>query len=85
MHLAVENLEARLLFALDPSAREQEMLEMLNRFRGNPAAELNLLIHSTDTHVNDALSFFNVDLKVLASQWSKLTPAPPLAWNAALQ
>ena len=65
MHLMLENLEKRLLFALNPTAREQELLEMLNRMRVNPAAELGILTQSSDPDVADALSFFDVDLAVL--------------------
>src|SRR5262245_20521376 len=85
MRLAIENLEKRLLFALNPTAREQELLEMLNRMRTNPAAELNILTHTKNKDVLDALSFFGVDLNVLAQQWSKLVPVQPLAWNASLR
>ena len=72
MHLVVENLERRLLFALNPTPREQELLEMLNRMRTNPQGELNILLHTKNKDVQDALSFFNVDLNVLAQQFAKL-------------
>src|SRR5438094_2066830 len=78
----LEQLESRtLLSAGDPSAREQYLLELINRARVNPAAELPLLIHSSDPDVNTALSFFHVDLNLLMTQWSALTAEPPLAWN----
>src|SRR3954463_648352 len=80
----VEPLEVRRLFALDPSAREQEMLELVNRMRTNPQAELSLLTNSSNTDVNSAISFFHVDTSALASQWSSLTAVQPLAWNANL-
>jgi hypothetical protein len=79
-----EQLEIRRLFSFDPAAREQEMLELLNRFRANPAAELNLLTHSSDADVNSAISFFKVNMSVLAQQWSTLSPVAPLAWSPAL-
>jgi Ca2+-binding RTX toxin-like protein len=85
MHLAVENLEARLLFALNPTPREQELLEMLNRMRTHPQAEYKILTQTKNQDVLDALNFFNVDLKVLAQQFAALVPAQPLAWNSALR
>lgn len=75
---------------LNPSAREQAMLELINRMRMSPADELNILtnslnpIGSSDPNVDAALKFFNVDGNLLASQWSQLSPAAPLAWNANL-
>ncbi len=67
-----------------PTAQEQYMLELTNRMRINPADELALLINSSDADVNRAIDFFNVDLGVLATQWSTLTPAQPLAWSNQL-
>src|SRR5690349_15481943 len=76
VRIHVEQLEDR----LTPSAgaREQYMLELVNRLRLNPAAELPLLLNSTDPNVQSALSFFNVDTSVLQTQWSSLVAAPPL-------
>jgi cysteine-rich secretory family protein/hemolysin type calcium-binding protein len=81
----VENLESRVLFAFNPTPREQELLEMVNRMRTNPAGELKLLIHSTDKDTNESLDFFNVNQTVLAQQFAKLKAVPPLAWNAELR
>src|SRR4051794_40811968 len=79
-----ECLESRWLYAIDPTAREQEMLELINRMRTNPAAELNLLTKSNDADVNAAITFFKVNMTELAKQWAKLAATQPLAWNAAL-
>ncbi|MGK7900839.1 MAG: Calx-beta domain-containing protein [Hormoscilla sp.] len=68
-----------------PTSQQQEMLELLNRMRMNPAGELNRLVNSGDADVNRALNFFNVDVNLLASQWSNLTSAAPLAWSPELQ
>jgi Ca2+-binding RTX toxin-like protein len=84
-YCALESLECRTLLAVNPSGREQEMLELTNRMRMNPQAELNLLINSGDADVNSAVSYFKVNKTVLAQQWSSLTPVPPLAWNSSLQ
>ncbi|HXG11885.1 MAG TPA: Calx-beta domain-containing protein, partial [Gemmataceae bacterium] len=74
---------------LDPSPRAQEMLELLNRMRLNPQAELNLILGANDPDVNRAIgpppAGFQVDLQRLAQQWATLVPAPPLAWHQALQ
>lgn len=87
-----EPLEARQLLAvLNPTADEQYMLELLNRFRAAPAAELALLTtslgtpaRSADGPTDSALRFFNTSGPTLASQFSGLTAVPPLAWNANL-
>ena len=71
----VEQLEER----LNPSAglREQYMLELINRMRANPSAELSILLNSGDANVNSALAYFNVNQTTLQSQWNSLAPAPP--------
>jgi hypothetical protein len=70
--------------SFNPSGNEQEMLELVNRMRLNPAAELNYLLNSGDATVNDSINFFKVDKTVLASQWSKLIAVQPLAWSGSL-
>jgi hypothetical protein len=72
-------LEDRTVLSAGP--REEFALELLNRMRANPAAELPLLLNSNDPAVNSALHYFAVNQQVLAQQWASLTPAPPLAWN----
>ncbi|MDD1417348.1 hypothetical protein MEN41_22980, partial [Dolichospermum sp. ST_con] len=67
-----------------PTAMEQEMLELLNRFRINPAKELSILLNSTDPDVNSALSYFNVNRTELANQWATLVPVQPLAWSGSV-
>jgi uncharacterized protein YkwD len=91
----MEALENRILFSISPTGAEQEMLEMINRMRENPTAELEQIFISTDpSHpnyfettdagVNAALDFFGVDASTLFAQFAALTDAPPLAWNEAL-
>lgn len=70
---------------IGPTALEQEMVEMINRMRLDPVSELPLLTNSSDADVNSAISFFKVDLSVLASQWNTLSPAAPLAWSDTLK
>jgi Ca2+-binding RTX toxin-like protein len=85
MWTALQSLERRvMLSATDPSGREQETLELLNRFRANPQAELPILLNSTDPNVQSALSFFNVDRTLAAQQFATLAAEPPLAWNSDL-
>ena len=78
----LEALEDRTL--LDAGVQEEYALELLNRMRTDPQAELPLLLNSTDPDVQNALTFFHVDRSVLTQQWSTLTPVPPLAWNDIL-
>ncbi len=87
----IEALEARNLFALNPSAFEQEMLELTNRFRTDPANEYARLIKSDaplqshDAEVTPQLTFSKVDANMLRSELSQLAPSPPLAWNEIMQ
>ncbi len=80
--LELENLEER----LTPSAgvQEQYMLDLINRFRQNPVAELNLILTANDSNINKALTDYNVDKNALAATWAGLTPTAPLAWNNLL-
>jgi Ca2+-binding RTX toxin-like protein len=89
--VSTETLERRLLLTFDPSPLEQESLELLNRFRDNPQAELDELLSThpspltaRDADVQAALDFFSVNGAALESQFAGLSPAPPLAWNEAL-
>ncbi|MEL7039575.1 MAG: CAP domain-containing protein [Cyanobacteria bacterium J06592_8] len=70
---------------IGPSALEQEMIEMINRMRLDPASELPRLINSSDPNVNSAIDFFNVDINVLENQWSSLSAVSPLAWSDTLK
>ncbi len=69
---------------LQPTAQSQELLELVNRFRQAPQAELNLLLNSGDPKIAQALQQFGVDRNLLAQQWSTLVPVAPLAWSAEL-
>jgi Cysteine-rich secretory protein family len=87
----LEALESRQLLSFDPTPAEQYMLELSNRFRLNPQAELALLTsalgepaRSIDADVDSALRFFRVSGSLLRSQWTSLRPAQPLAWNQNL-
>ena len=72
----------------NPTAQEQEFLELINRIRTAPVAELDLLLNSSDQIANAAidaaLKQFQTNRNTLRSQWDKLNPAAPLAWSSAL-
>ncbi len=72
----------------NPTAQEQEFLELINRMRTAPVAELELLLNSSDPTANaaidDALTQFGTNRATLRSQWDLLKPAAPLAWSSAL-
>lgn len=81
--------------AADPTAEQQYMLELTNRFRSDPQGELARLVNfsspgvwdttkSNDPSIAFALNFFGTSASDLATQFSSLTAAPPLAWNSAL-
>jgi uncharacterized protein YkwD len=72
----------------NPTAQEQEFLELINRMRTAPVAELNLLLNSSDpiakAAIDAALTQFQTNRATLRSQWDALNPAAPLAWSSAL-
>jgi uncharacterized protein YkwD len=75
----------------NPTAQEQELLELINRMRLHPQAELQILLDSSDPNnqsydpaIEQALKYFNVNITTLKTQWSKLTAAAPLAWASNL-
>ncbi len=84
---AFEFLEARRLMAFDPSAIEQEMLQLINRFRSDPVGEYSRLIASTspirsfETEVTTQLEFSKVDGSMLRTELSRLSPVPPVGWH----
>jgi uncharacterized protein YkwD len=76
----------------NPTAQEQELLELTNRMRLNPQAELQILLdaadptsQSYDLAIKKALDDFKVNINTLKDQWSKLTTAvAPVAWSSEL-
>ncbi len=80
---------------LDATPEEQELLERINRFRADPAGELDRIFSSiTETKltarnplVNDALSLYQYprnSVETFLKEWKALESAPPLAVNVAL-
>ncbi len=67
-----------------PTAKEQELLELINRMRLNPQAELALLLDSTDGDVKYALEYYGINRQTLKAQWSHLNVVAPLAWASEL-
>ena len=67
-----------------PSSLEQEQLELLNRMRLAPQAELNRLLQDPDPATRAALAAYDVDVGVLQTQWAALTAVQPLAWSGQL-
>jgi uncharacterized protein YkwD len=72
----------------NPTAQEQEFLELTNRMRMAPQAELDLLLNSPDpntkANIDGALAYFGTNRATLASQWESLVEVAPLAWSDAL-
>ena len=72
----------------NPTPQEQEFLELINRMRAAPVAELDLLLNSSDpiskVAIDAALTQFKTNRATLRSQWDKLESAAPLAWSSAL-
>lgn len=93
--LSFEQLEVRRLMAFDPTADEQELMQLTNRFRTDPRNEFGRWFQSAnpikarDPLVDSTVQFFKVNGTVLQQEWQALSPLPPVAWsepiyNAAL-
>lgn len=67
-----------------PTAEEQELLELMNRMRLHPAEELQILLDTSDGDVQYALEYYGVNLETLRRQWTNLVPVSPLAWSSQL-
>ena len=89
--LCAEELESRRLLALNPTADEQYFMQLLNRFRTDPAGEFSRLIsraspiQARDPILQDDLEFANVNGNTLRTELSRLTPTHPVAWNEAIR
>lgn len=74
-----------------PSNDEQELLQLVNRFRADPAGEAARILAGTGLSagvaaaINSTLSFFKVDTTLFAQQMATLSAAAPLAWNTSLE
>lgn len=77
--------------AFDPTASEQELMQLTNRFRTDPQNEFSRLMVSAsprkarDPNVDFSLSFFNTNTLIVQQELAALTPVPPLAWDPIAQ
>ncbi|UYV37196.1 CAP domain-containing protein [Rhodobacteraceae bacterium D3-12] len=73
-----------------PTAFEQELLEMINRARLDPAGEFDALIvdaasqTGASAEITNALRYFGVDATAFGEQMAAYDAVAPLAWNLAL-
>ena len=73
-----------------PTNEEQELLEIINRLRLDPAGEFDRLILDAANRigvtngVTGAINFFNVDLTLFRQQMLAFNAVAPLAWHTAL-
>ena len=74
-----------------PNVREQELLQLINRFRADPAGEAARISSGAGmtagekAAIGTALRYFRVDQVLFAQQLAVLSPAEPLAWNSMLE
>ena len=68
----------------NPTAEEQQYIELINRARANPPAEGVRLAATTDPNILAACSYFNVDLAMMQGEFNAIAAQPPLAPNASL-
>jgi hypothetical protein len=64
-----------------PSAGEQQLLWLMNRARTNPTTEGIFLATTGDTRVQQAISFFAVDLNLMQSYLAAYPARPPSAFD----
>ena len=85
-----ESLESRRLLAFNPTAGEQELLQLVNRFRTDPRGEFSRLIATTsplkarDPVLQADLDYAQVNGSVLRTQLESIKAVPPVAWNEAI-
>jgi len=69
----------------DPTGKEQEVLELINRARADAGAEALRLANTTDPDVLNAIGFFGVDLNQMITEFGTLDQSvQPLSFNADL-
>lgn len=66
----------------DPTPREQELLELVQRARSNPPAEGKIVVSEDD--VQSALQQFQIDKQQIIDAFAKIAPAPPLTFDPKL-
>jgi len=68
----------------NPTASEQQYIELINRARANPPAEGARLAATTDPDVLAAYNYFGVNLSMMQTEFNAIAAAPPVAPNQAL-
>jgi len=68
----------------EPTNDEQYLMEITNRCRANPLADINRIINSTDKNIQNALDYFDINSADLLTDFAAYTSKPPLAFNANL-
>ena len=68
----------------NPTAEEQQYIELINRARANPPAEGARLAATSDAGVLLAYTYYGVDLAMMQSEFNAIAALPPLAPNASL-
>ncbi len=68
----------------DPSDEEQQLLEIINRARANPAAEADRLIALDNPYARFAYDFYLVDLDLFRAAMLEFPVAQPLAFHPQL-
>lgn len=77
--------------AFDPTAWDQELMQLTNRFRTDPQHEYSRLMVSTsprkarDANVDFSLSYFNTNMAIVEQEMSVLQPVAPVAWDPLSQ
>ena len=81
----LEALESREVLASGgPSAQAQEMLEMLNLARTNPAQTADRVTSNLDSDVTATINHYGVDLNQVRREIASAARKQPLAWNDRL-
>ena len=81
----LEALESReVLSSGGPSAQAQQVLEMLNHTRMNPAEMADRITSNLDSDVLATVKHYNVDLNQVRNTIASSAPKQPLAWNDRL-
>lgn len=68
----------------DPTDDEQQMLEMVNRARSNPAEEGVRLMDTDDAGVQFAYQFFSINKQATKQAFTTYPQRPPLAFHPSL-
>jgi len=69
---------------LHPDGNEQQLIWLMNRARANPSQEGAWLAATGDTDVEDAVSYWGVNLGVLQSEFDTYAAKPPAAFDVRL-